>query len=159
MDGLTIFERRKNYKNMVENEWLLKVAGLIAGSIIAYCSPVMEICMYVSFLIVADTYTGFIKYRRKNESANFFRAVRSAELFTAVSKWSVYMTCVMIAHGVQLYISPDLPIDKTMLVILCSIEFRSIDENIFEITGKSIIKIFISALSRNKSNINGKDQK
>lgn len=106
----------------------------------AYFSPVLPFILLIGFFIVADTITGMIAAKYRNE------AITSKKFRAIFSKYIVYGIAVLVAHVIQKQYAPEFPALKLISGLVAYSELMSIDENIKVITGLSLFKYFIKKI-------------
>lgn len=109
---------------------------------IIYFYPSFQFLMLISFFVGADTITGILASIKRGESFS------SKRFRDAISKYVVYGLAVLIAHVINKQFLPDFPCLKIISGLIAYSELMSIDENIHDITGKSLFKYFITKLKK-----------
>lgn len=128
-------------------EWGL--AGLAVVG--AFFAPLYTYILYVSLLVVADLITGILKANKnKPKGQSIFDVIQSRKLFTSLAKWMAYTLGLLVGQGATDIFTPEVDVAKLVLAGIAFIEIKSIDENIKEILGYSILGKVVKIFSRTK---------
>lgn len=105
--------------------------------------PVWPAIGLVLALVLGDLYTGINASKKKGEP---FTSSRMRE---TIPKYKEYCIAIILANGVQLYVSPAVPFLWTVASVIALAEYKSISENIMITRGvdiwpsvKSLFKIY-----------------
>lgn len=99
-----------------------------------FFAPIMYAFILTIVLVSADTITGIMK-AGKDDVSN----ISSKKMFAVVPKISFYFLLIISAHSVQIYVEPQVPFTKLVLIGISWIEVKSIDENFNAIFGFSFM--------------------
>lgn len=121
-------------------EFIIK---LVTG-IMVFLSPIKDVMLAITILIVADAFTGIWASHVKNERFS------SSKFFSSITKLIVYLMLIMISHLVELHLIPELPLVKLSIWFITITEFSSLVENISIISGRDVIGFFREQLSKLK---------
>jgi len=118
-------------------EWIIK--GLMV--ILAIFSPIKAMLVTCGVLIIADTITGIIAAKKRNEK------IQSAEMRRCVTKFLVYEIAIICGFLLQAYMLDDLvPVSKIVAGVIGMVEFKSILENASVIAGQDLLKMVMDKL-------------
>lgn len=126
------------FKYGVDTVLFSMCCGLVASFII----PIKGFLLFTVFAVFADTVTGLIAAKKKQE------IISSAGLFRTSQKIVVYFVAIMIFEGSR--ITFNLPFNITYMVAfaIAITELISISENTEKITGTSLGSVIIRLLRR-----------
>ena len=103
-------------------------------ALISFFSPIIYAFILTSILVTADTITGVMKAGKET-----VKNISSKKMFAVIPKLSFYFILIIIAHSVQIYVEPQVPFTKLVLIGISWIEIKSIDENFDVLFGFSFI--------------------
>ena len=103
-------------------------------ALISFFSPIIYAFILTSILVTADTITGVMKAGKET-----VKNITSKKMFAVIPKLSFYFILIIIAHSVQIYVEPQVPFTKLVLIGISWIEIKSIDENFDVLFGFSFI--------------------
>lgn len=129
------------------SDWGLQGLAVIG----AFLAPLYVYVLYISLLVIADLITGLLKANKlKENKRSFWDTIESRKLFSTLAKWMLYVLAILIGQGAtEIFISEvDLP--KIILAGIAFIEVKSIDENMKEVLGYSILGKVVKIFSRTK---------
>lgn len=127
--------------------------GIVISIICSFFLPIVPLLLIVGLFIFSDTIVGIWKAKKLKER------VTSRRLSAIISKMVLYQSAVILIFLMEKFIIGDMvtyfvsiPLFLTKIVscVLCSIEGKSIDENVTAITGVSIWERFKLLLKRAK---------
>lgn len=109
----------------------------------ALFAPILTILASVVFLVMADLLTGIIKAIKNGEP------VQSQNLRLTVIKLGVYIFIISIAHVVELYlVDGKIPVLSVITSIIGITEFKSVLENLDDISGGNLLGTIIHAIGK-----------
>lgn len=136
-------------KNVIEN-WGLEI--LVAVGV--FFTPLYAYIAYTSLLVIADLITGLMKAKKLAGDITFrefvVNKVESNKLWRSAGKWTIYILAIMIAHGGTVSMYPEFELAKVVMISVAVVEAKSIDENIKEVLGYSLLGKLISVFGREK---------
>lgn len=103
-------------------------------SIISFLAPISYAFTFIIILVTIDTITGIMK-AGKDDVKN----ITSKKGFSLVPKLIFYFLLVIVAHSCRMWIDPQIPFVKLVLIGIGWIEIKSIDENYKILAGHSFI--------------------
>ena len=103
-------------------------------ALIGFFAPILYAFILTSILVGADTITGVMKAGKDS-----VKNISSKKMFAVCPKLSFYFLLIISAHSVQIYVEPQIPFTKLVLVGISWIEIKSIDENFDSLFGFSFI--------------------
>ena len=103
-------------------------------ALISFFSPIIYAFILTSILVTSDTITGVMKAGKET-----VKNITSKKMFAVIPKLSFYFILIIIAHSVQIYVEPQVPFTKLVLIGISWIEIKSIDENFDVLFGFSFI--------------------
>lgn len=121
-------------------EFLLK----IAAALLVFISPIGNIMMAVSLLLIADCVTGTAASLKKGEKFS------SHKFFNSIIKMIFYLILIMVSHLVQVHLVNEIPFTQLAIYMVVVYEFSSLAENVGIITGRDVFAFFRDALGRLK---------
>lgn len=104
--------------------------------IIVYFSPVFPVLFGLGFIVLTDFVTGMLASRKRGE------VISSRKMRPTITKGIGYMAAILVAHTFEKSFMPDLNCLKIVSGLIALIELKSLDENIKDLTGKSLFKQF-----------------
>ena len=135
--------------------YICKEKGFIClVALIAFLSPIHALLFVTGTAIMADTFTGIWKAKKRGEK------ITSHKLSGVVTKMFLYQSAIVLFFIIETYILQDfikLIIDiplvatKFVSIVLLSIEMKSIHENIQIITGINFIEKATNLVNRVKT--------
>lgn len=128
-------------KNIDVYALLLKVSA----ALLLFLQPIRASLTAVVLLVIADFFSGI--WASKKES----KKITSSGFRRTVVKILAYMATILIAHMMELYLIPDMPIEKAVAGLIGITEGKSFFENIHRITGIDFWAILISKLNMDDS--------
>lgn len=133
-------------KDLVSN-WGLQIAAM-AG---AFLMPIYAYLFYVSLLVIADLISGVFKsYKSRKEKISVWETLESRKLFASLAKWMLYILAIMIGQGATTIFAPEVDLPKIILAGIAFIEVKSIDENMKEVLGYSLLGKITKIFQRSK---------
>lgn len=103
-------------------------------SLISFFAPVTYAFIFICVLVLIDTITGIMK-AGKDDVKN----ITSRKGFSLVPKLIFYFLLVIVAHSCSVWVDPQVPFVKLVLIGIGWIEIKSIDENYKILAGHSFI--------------------
>lgn len=103
-------------------------------AMIGFFAPILYAFILTIILVGADTITGVMKAGKKS-----VKDISSKKMFAFCPKISFYFLLIITAHSVQIYVEPQIPFTKLVLIGISWIELKSIDENFNAIFGFSFM--------------------
>jgi len=131
-------------------KWWDEALILIASYCVAFFTPTWKFLAGVCFLIIADMIMAIAATKKSGQE------VKSRKMMRTVWKLIVYAVLIMVAHVVKLMFKfPDTwPIVEGVTGLVCTIELKSMDENLKLITGKSVFSQIINLVNKKTENEN-----
>lgn len=121
-------------------EVIIKHAGEAMMWLAMYFSPTYSIMLSIAFFVLVDMYTGIRAAQKRGESVN------SKKLRDTVSKFVDYGVGVIVACFIQKQFLPDVPAMQLVAGLINYIEIKSINENIYDITGVNMFQVVLDRL-------------
>lgn len=113
-------------------DWLFAVVS----ACIAFFNPAAGLLLTVGALVFADAITGMIAAKKRGENVN------SAGMRRTVSKMFIFQTVVLTGWMLEQHVLESLlPVARIAAAAICIVEFKSLLENVTEITGVSFASI------------------
>jgi len=106
--------------------------------------PVLYWFAAIGFFIMADLMLRLIICVKKKED------IISRKLWRTLVKFGAGCIFILVAHGCQVILVPDIPMMKIIGSFLILVELKSIDEKAKELTGFSLFSLVIDKLSPKK---------
>jgi uncharacterized membrane protein len=123
-------------KAIIYNIFKLGYDGIIysicCGVLFSFFFPIKHFLIFTIFVVFADTVTGIIAARKRNE------AITSKGLYRTSQKVVVYFVGIMIFHGASVTFGLPSQIVYSVSFLIAFTELYSISENIKSITGVNI---------------------
>jgi phage-related holin len=117
-------------------EQFLKYLSMLPVAVATYFSPAFTMLLAIGFFVVSDFITGMLAAKKRGE------LITSKKMRPTVTKGIGYMVAILVAHVFQVNFSPSIEIMKIVSGLIALIELKSVDENLRDITGKSLFKQF-----------------
>jgi uncharacterized membrane protein len=108
------------------------VYSICCGVLFSFFFPIKHFLIFTIFVVFADTVTGIIAARKRNE------AITSKGLYRTSQKVVVYFVGIMIFHGASVTFGLPSQIVYSVSFLISFTELYSISENIKSITGVNI---------------------
>ena len=124
--------------------------GIFAVSCFAILLPIQPLMIVSTIMIMLDFLTGVWKSVKKGEGFS------SSKMSNTVSKTVLYQIAILSSFLMETYIFGGLPVTKIVAGFICSVEFKSILENIGEVTGIDLWKHVAKYFVKKSDNDNGK---
>lgn len=125
--------------------------GIITVAIFA---PIKGMLYTTLVLIAFDLITGILAAIKRKEP------ITSSNLRRTLSKLVIYESALMLAFGVEHYLSDIIPFIKTVAGMIALVELKSIYENLGEIGGDPLLKTLAAKIgSENQKEIDSIDKK
>lgn len=129
------------------SEWGLKALAIVG----AFLAPLYIYILYVTLLVGADLITGLLKANKlKENEKSFWDTIESRKLFSTLSKWMLYILALLIGQGATQIFAPEVDLPKIILAGIAFIEVKSIDENMKQVLGYSLLGKVVKIFSRSK---------
>jgi uncharacterized membrane protein len=123
-------------KAIIYNIFKLGYDGIIysicCGVLFSFFFPIKHFLIFTIFVVFADTVTGIMAARKRNE------AITSKGLYRTSQKVVVYFVGIMIFHGASVTFGLPSQIVYSVSFLISFTELYSISENIKSITGVNI---------------------
>jgi uncharacterized membrane protein len=123
-------------KAIIYNIFKLGYDGIIysicCGVVFSFLLPIQHFLIFTIFVVFADTVTGIIAAKKRNE------AITSKGLYRTSQKVVVYFVGIMIFHGASVTFGLPSQIVYSVSFLIAFTELYSISENIKSITGVNI---------------------
>lgn len=123
-------------KAIIYNIFKLGYDGIIysicCGVLFSFFFPIKHFLIFTIFVVFADTVTGIMAARKRNE------AITSKGLYRTSQKVVVYFVGIMIFHGASVTFGLPSQIVYSVSFLIAFTELYSISENIKSITGVNI---------------------
>ena len=123
-------------KAIIYNIFKLGYDGIIysicCGVLFSFFFPIKHFLIFTIFVVFADTVTGIMAARKRNE------AITSKGLYRTSQKVVVYFVGIMIFHGASITFGLPSQIVYSVSFLISFTELYSISENIKSITGVNI---------------------
>jgi len=123
-------------KAIIYNIFKLGYDGIIysicCGVLFSFFFPIKHFLIFTIFVVFADTVTGIMAARKRNEP------ITSKGLYRTSQKVVVYFVGIMIFHGASVTFSLPSQIVYSISFLISFTELYSISENIKSITGVNI---------------------
>jgi phage-related holin len=103
---------------------------------VTYFAPTFSVLMGISFLVLIDFITGMVAAYKRGE------AITSRKMRPTITKGMGYMLAILAAHIFQKHFLPTIEVMKIVSGLIAFIELKSLDENLKDMTGKSLFKQF-----------------
>jgi len=108
------------------------VYSICCGVLFSFFFPIKHFLIFTIFVVFADTVTGIIAARKRNEP------ITSKGLYRTSQKVVVYFVGIMIFHGASVTFGLPSQIVYSVSFLISFTELYSISENIKSITGVNI---------------------
>jgi uncharacterized membrane protein len=108
------------------------VYSICCGVLFSFFFPIKHFLIFTIFVVFADTVTGIMAARKRNES------ITSKGLYRTSQKVVVYFVGIMIFHGASVTFGLPSQIVYSVSFLISFTELYSISENIKSITGVNI---------------------
>jgi uncharacterized membrane protein len=116
--------------------------SICCGVLFSFFFPIKHFLIFTIFVVFADTVTGIIASRKRNES------ITSKGLYRTSQKVVTYFCGIMIFHGASVTFGLPSQITFSVSFIIAATELFSISENIKSITGTNIGTIILRFFRR-----------
>lgn len=117
--------------------YILNNISLFLTFLVVYFSPAYPIMLGIGFLVMMDFITGMVAAKKRGE------LITSKKMRPTVMKGFGYMASILIAFVVQKVFLTEIEVMKIVSGLIAMIELKSLDENLLDITGKSLFKQFL----------------
>jgi phage-related holin len=117
--------------------YLINNISLILTFLAVYFAPAYPIMIGIGFLVTMDFVTGILAAKKRGE------IITSKKMRPTIMKGFGYMASILIAFVMQNIFLTDMEVMKIVSGLVAMIELKSLDENLTDITGKSIFKQFL----------------
>ena len=128
-------------------QMIFKYGLSITSFFIYFFAPIYSGLIACTILICADAITGVWASVKRGEK------FESSKMKNSFSKGILYMTGLIIAHMLQTYMLPEIPFFRLTGGSIALIEFKSLLENIKDITGIELFKSIRSFIQREKPDL------
>jgi phage-related holin len=116
--------------------WFVRSLDVIIIYLVTYFAPTFSVMMGISFLVLIDFVTGMVAAHKRGE------AITSRKMRPTITKGMGYMLAILAAHIFQKHFLPTIEVMKIVSGLIAFIELKSLDENLKDMTGKSLFKQF-----------------
>jgi phage-related holin len=116
--------------------WFVRSLDVIIIYLVTYFAPTFSVMMGISFLVLIDFVTGMVAAYKRGE------AITSRKMRPTITKGMGYMLAILAAHIFQKHFLPTIEVMKIVSGLIAFIELKSLDENLKDMTGKSLFKQF-----------------
>jgi uncharacterized membrane protein len=116
--------------------------SICCGVIFSFFLPIKHFLIFTIFVVFADTVTGIMAARKRNEP------ITSKGLYRTSQKVVTYFCGIMIFHGASITFGLPSQITYSVSFIIAATELFSISENIKSITGTNIGTIILRFFRR-----------
>ena len=117
--------------------YILNNISLFLTFLVVYFSPAYPIMIGIGFLVTMDFITGILAAKKRGE------IITSKKMRPTIMKGFGYMASILIAFIMQNIFLTDMEVMKIVSGLVAMIELKSLDENLLDITGKSVFKQFL----------------
>ena len=117
---------------------------MVLAALAAFIAPIYGLLITTGALIVTDFLTGIPAAIKRGEK------IQSRKMGNTVTKLFLYTGAILLSQLMQNNILPDMPVTKMVSTIICGVEFKSVLENIKDITGLDIWTALKSKLNERK---------
>jgi uncharacterized membrane protein len=118
------------------------VYSICCGVLFSFFFPIKHFLIFTIFVVFADTVTGIMAARKRNE------AITSKGLYRTSQKVVVYFVGIMIFEGAKNTFSLPLNITYMVAFTIATTELYSISENIKSMTGVNIGTLILRFFKR-----------
>jgi hypothetical protein len=122
---------------MPMKNYMINNISLILTFLAVYFAPAYPIMIGIGFLVTMDFVTGILAAKKRGE------IITSKKMRPTIMKGFGYMASILIAFIMQNIFLTDMEVMKIVSGLVAMIELKSLDENLTDITGKSIFKQFL----------------
>jgi phage-related holin len=122
---------------MPMKNYMINNISLILTFLAVYFAPAYPIMIGIGFLVTMDFITGILAAKKRGE------IITSKKMRPTIMKGFGYMASILIAFIMQNIFLTDMEVMKIVSGLVAMIELKSLDENLTDITGKSIFKQFL----------------
>jgi uncharacterized membrane protein len=116
--------------------------SICCGVLFSFFLPIKHFLIFTIFVVFADTVTGIMAARKRNEP------ITSKGLYRTSQKVVTYFCGIMIFHGAGITFGLPSQITYSVSFIIAATELFSISENIKSITGTNIGTIILRFFRR-----------
>lgn len=117
------------------------------GALMIILAPIKAAMILVFSMILLDMFFGIWSAIVRGHRIN------SRTMFRTVSKLFVWEFTIIMTFLIELYLTPGIPISKTILMLAGIIEGKSIFENLYIITKIDFLKILINFFQIQRKNV------
>jgi len=110
--------------------------------VVSFFAPTYEFLLAIGFMVACDTVLGILAAKKNKE------AIVSRRLYRTAAKFATYGVGILAAHVLCTLLLEGFPGVKIVGAFFILVEFKSIDEKIFKLTGVSIIDAIINKVSQ-----------
>jgi hypothetical protein len=127
-------------------EWLVIKLGLLFVWLIAYFAPLVPSMVIITVFVIIDYISGVQASRKKGQP------ITSRRRKDSISKTLGYQLVLITSYLVEKFFLPNFPVLKVSAGFIAFVEVTSIDENVKNITGKSVLKEILKKFPKFNSN-------
>ena len=121
-----------NVKELMNSQLVLGYLSAVMTWLLSFLAPVWPFVGLSIALVFADMYTGIRKARHRGEQ------IHSRGLRRTVEKIALYFLVIVLSEGVRQTFFPAVPVTYLTAMAICLTEFKSMVENVQEVTGANI---------------------
>lgn len=131
----------------IQEEDTMSLIGKMLLFVTAFLAPLVPAMLATGFLLLVDFITGVWAAYKRGE------AITSRRMGHGVTKILLYNLAIITGHVVEMYMitfdnEPIIPLSRIIVGFIALVEFKSISENIYRITGVKLWDNIREALKR-----------
>lgn len=130
--------KQKTTQDNMAKQYIVKYIDLTLVYLVAYFSPAFGLMIGIGFLIAFDFVTGIMASKKRGEK------ITSKKMRPTITKGLGYMIAILAAHVFEKHFLQGFDVTKVVAGLIAFIELKSLDENLKDITGKSLFKQFFN---------------
>lgn len=115
--------------------------------ITAVLAPIQSTMLAVSALVIIDTVTGVWAAKKRNEKITSFR------FSDVIGKTIAYHLVIFSSYLMETYFLPEIPVVRVAAGLIGTTEFKSLLENITDITGVSVWDLLLEKIKIKKRDL------
>jgi uncharacterized membrane protein len=131
-------------QKMFEANSIKAALVILITSIWQFLMPIGDFIFVISFLLTVDLWTGIKAAQKRGEK------ITSKGFRRTVTKIGIYALAIILTQYLKVTFIKDLDVNlaRSVALFIVTIELKSIDENIEELTGVSIISKILSKIPK-----------
>lgn len=137
-----------SFANIKLGSWQVAVSAAV-GVALSFIMPIASFLYLMVGSVIVDLITGIRAAKKRGEK------ILSGGLGRTIEKFVVYFLAILLAEGIRKVLSPAIPVTYAVTTIIVVTEFKSVLENVEEVTGTPILgylkKKFPNLFSNNKN--------